>query len=263
MPAVSRRPNSMVSNLVTPPVSEAVLGSGSVPRRGHTASRSVQELRVHPTAVNHSSLRWPDAGGFCTAVPAGLDRAPRGCSPAFRSWRHVGVLFTIRLPSLVKVTAESRVDQAGVMVGAAQSGAFLTATFSAVHILLLAVPAVGLSVTLLRALSVVVNTDSTIGWAGRSSVSGAPCPPAVQDLTPCAQENAIRRMTMASRNVQKFAIRRRADAVLKDRRRLERSDSSLHRDYEFGLLGVQDGGEGDDFVAPPTDQSPRTKRELQ
>ena len=63
------------------------------------------------------------------------------------------VLLVIRLPSLVKLTAGSVVAQAGVLVGEARTGDVLTAALSGVHILLLAVPVVGLSVTLVRALT--------------------------------------------------------------------------------------------------------------
>lgn len=36
---------------------------------------------------------------------------------------------------------------------------------------------------------------------------------------------------MASKRVEKFAIRKRADAVIRDRRRLERSDHRLRANY--------------------------------
>lgn len=63
------------------------------------------------------------------------------------------LVFAFNLPSMVTSTASSLVIQAHGLAGAVAAGAFPAAALSAVQILGLAVPVVGISVTLARALS--------------------------------------------------------------------------------------------------------------
>ena len=53
---------------------------------------------------------------------------------------------------------------------------------------------------------------------------------------------------MTSKRVEKFAIRKRADAVTKERRKLERIDQALHSDYRSAADVVRFAED----EAPPT-----------
>ncbi len=44
---------------------------------------------------------------------------------------------------------------------------------------------------------------------------------------------------MTSKRVEKFAIRRRADAVTKERRRLERIDTALRSNYRSAAMNLE------------------------